>query len=127
MPQQPAVAAVRAIRADKIRSLFMTVSNTKQNRWAAMGKHWVEQLYTTPGDVQPPRAGIFFATHFFFATHAGRTGGMVSQDDSASRAEKNSADCKRRLCRTCRMFWLCDLQFNRLLAGWLRGRRLLHS
>ncbi len=54
-----------------------------------MGKHWVEQLYTTVCDVQPQRAGNFFATHFFFATHVHRTGGMFFQGHLASRGKRN--------------------------------------
>jgi hypothetical protein len=97
MPQQPAVAAVRAVSTVKISSLFMAVSPIQNGiGGAAMGKNWVEQLYTTRRDVQTQRAGIFFATHLFFATHARRTDGIIFQCDSTSRASERFAYAARR-------------------------------
>src|SRR5262249_38723735 len=101
-PQQPSEALVRAARVERISSLLMAGFSIQSGKHCAATWSWVQQLYTTPADVQPQRPRIFFATVFFFATHRSYPGGMFTQSVALT-AGSSSLDHLAAGSRTIRM------------------------
>jgi hypothetical protein len=96
---QPTEAPVTAVSAARIRSFFIAgLSITKRNREGGDGRIrkqgrdqdgrslGVEQLYTTPNDVQMKHADFFSPQRLFFATHVRGLGVMFSRGVAGSRA-----------------------------------------